>query len=84
MNNNKSDYPFLTKAIKGECGNKYPTLNLIFSNIMQVEDVDANASKATNLLKNLFTNQTRFITAIEGKRQGAGLERGFRCPIFSP
>lgn len=30
---------------------------------MQVEDVDTNASKATNPFVNLFTNQTRDITS---------------------
>jgi len=57
--------------MRGECGNKYQTLNIIFSNIMQVEDVATNAaSNATNPLKTCL--QTRLETSPFTERKGGG------------
>lgn len=52
--------------------------------MMQVEDMETNALKAINPFRALLANQTRVSPATAGKRLRAGMEGGFRCPIFSP
>lgn len=42
-----------SKPIKGKCGNKYLTLNLIFSNMMQTGDVVPNA-RTQHFLPNIY------------------------------
>ena len=70
--------------MRGECGNKYQTLNVIFSNIMQVEDVATSAtSNATNPLKTCLQTRLEMSPFTAGKGGGQGWREDQMPHIFT-